>query len=75
MRFILMGGIFTPADSMPDWAIRINFINPVAYFIKVNRMILLKGSEFRDIAREFYYLTAYAILMLSLATWRYRKAS
>ena len=75
ITFILMGGIFTPAESMPDWAIRINFVNPIAYFIRVNRMILLKGSGFGQIAREFYYLGVYAIVMLSLATWRYRKAA
>jgi hypothetical protein len=38
-------------------------------------MILLKGSGFSDIAREFYALGTYAIIMLSLATWRYRKAA
>ena len=75
ITFILMSGIFTPADSMPDWAIRVNFFNPIAYFIKVNRMILLKGSGFKDISMEFYYMGLYALLMMSLATWRYRKAA
>ncbi len=75
VTFILMAGVFTPAESMPDWAIRINTINPMAYFIKVNRMILLKGSGFGDISREFYSLGVYSILILFLATWRYRKAA
>ena len=75
ITFILMAGIFTSAESMPDWAIRVNIVNPIAYFIRVNRMILLKGSGFSDIAREFYIMAAYAVLMMSLATWRYRKAA
>ncbi len=75
LTFILMAGIFTPVDSMPDWAIKVNKVNPLAYFIRVIRMILLKGSGFADIAREFYALCIFGILMMLLATWRYRKAS
>jgi len=75
LTFVLMAGIFTPVDSMPDWAIKVNTINPLAYFIRVIRMILLKGSGFSDIAREFYSLCIYGTLMMLLATWRYRKAA
>ncbi len=75
LTFIMMSGIFTPAESMPDWAIRLNFLNPVAYFMKVIRMILLKGSEFADITREVIYLSAYAVVILSLAIFRYRKTA
>jgi len=38
-------------------------------------MILLKGSGFSDITREFYALETYAKVMLFIATWRYRKAA
>jgi ABC-2 type transport system permease protein len=75
ITFIMMSGIFTPAESMPDWAIRLNFINPVAYFMRVIRMILLKGSEMGDIIREVIYLGAYAVVVLSLAVVRYRKTA
>lgn len=75
ITFILMSGIFTPAESMPDWAIRVNTVNPVAYFMRVIRMVLLKGSGFSDIAGEFYALGIYAVIMMLLATWRYRKAA
>lgn len=71
--FILMGGIFTPTESMPMWAQQVNIINPFYYFMKVIRMILLKGSGFWDISYEFFSLLIYGILMLSLAVWRYRK--
>ncbi|MDP3462265.1 MAG: ABC transporter permease, partial [Bacteroidales bacterium] len=71
--FILMSGLFTPVESMPDWAQWINTLNPIAYFIQINRMIMLKGSGFSDFASLFYALVAYAMLTLSLAVWRYRK--
>lgn len=72
--FILMSGIFTPADSMPDWAIRLNILNPLAYFMRVIRMVLLKGSGMAHIIRETVYLSIYALIILSLAVWRYKKA-
>ncbi len=75
LTFTLMSGIFTPVESMPDWAQKLNIINPYAYFMKVIRMILLKGSSFHDISHEFYSLLIYASITLSLAVWRYRKIS
>jgi len=73
--FILMSGIFTPVESMPQWAQTANIINPLAYFMRVIRMIMLKGSGLQDILRELISLSIYAILILSLAVWRYRKTS
>ncbi len=71
--FIMMSGIFTPTESMPDWAQKANIFNPVAYFMEVIRMILLKGSGFMDIWKSFASLSIYAIVVLSLATWKYKK--
>lgn len=71
--FILMSGLFTPIESMPEWAQKVNIINPFAYFIKVLRMVLLKGSTFMDIYREFIAMFIYGSLVLALATWKYRK--
>ncbi len=75
VTFILMSGIFTPVESMPDWAIRINIINPIAYFMKAIRMILLKGSGLSDLRSEMLFLLVYGLIILSLATWRYRKTA
>lgn len=71
--FIMMSGIFTPAESMPIWAQKVNYINPIAWFMRVIRMILLKGSGFAQIKGEILYLSVYSISILSLAVWRYRK--
>ncbi|MBK7172167.1 MAG: ABC transporter permease [Bacteroidales bacterium] len=73
--FIMMSGLFTPVESMPSWAQQLNLINPIAYFIKVMRMIMLKGSEFKDIAGDFFSLLGYAVISLFLAIWRYKKVS
>ena len=73
MVFMMMSGLFTSVETMPNWARSINIINPVAYFMKLVRTILLKGSGFRDIYNELAALIIYGFAILSLATWRYRK--
>lgn len=75
LTFILMSGIFTPADSMPQWAQTVNYINPFYYFIRAIRMILLKGSSFANVLPEALSLVAYALVIFSLALWRYRKTT
>ena len=71
--FILMGGIFTPVESMPEWAQTINNLNPVYYFMRIMRQVILKGSEFSDLIKECTALTILGTLFLSMAIWRYRK--
>lgn len=73
--FIMMSGLFTPVDSMPAWAQNLNIINPIAYFIKMMRMIMLKGSEFKDILKPFMAIVIYTFVSLTLAVWRYRKVA
>ena len=73
--FILMSGLFTPVQSMPEWAQAMNRVNPLAYFIDVMRMILLKGSGFNDITQQFYALLVLAVVLNTLAVWRYRKVA
>jgi ABC-2 type transport system permease protein len=71
--FILMSGIFTPYESMPMWAQDFNLINPVAYLMRINRMVMLKGSTIHDISRELFSLVLIAISFTALAVRRYRK--
>jgi ABC-2 type transport system permease protein len=75
MIFILMGGLFTSTDSMPDWAQVVSRANPVTYLIEVMRMIVLKGSRFSDISRHLAIVAAFAAGLNILAVWNYRKAS
>jgi ABC-2 type transport system permease protein len=73
--FILLSGIFTPTESMPNWVQQFNLINPIAWFMRIIRMVMLKGSGFADLKVELVALSIYAVSILSLATWRYRKTS
>lgn len=73
--FLLMGGLFTSVEGMPAWAQTLNTINPIAHFNRIMRMIMLKGSGLSDILNTLYFLAGYAVVILSLAVWRYRKVT
>ena len=71
--FILMCGLFTPVESMPEWAQWLNKLNPVAYFVQFMRLVLLKGATFQDIQTNFFTVLFYAFAANGLAVWTYRK--
>lgn len=75
MIFMLMSGFFTNTESMPNWARQMSNFTPVTHFIKVVRLIVLKGSSFNEIKTEFFYLIGFAVLLNSLAIFNYRKTS
>lgn len=75
MVFILLGGLYTSIDSMPEWAQWITRINPVAYFIEVMRMVILKGSGIWDISRHLMIMGTFAVVLNGWAVWNYRKRS
>jgi ABC-2 type transport system permease protein len=70
---ILMSGLFTPLESMPDWAQWMNLLNPIRYFVEFMRLVLLKGAGFADIRQNFFSVLAYAVLVNSLAVGTYQK--
>jgi len=73
--FILLGGLFSAIENMPPWAQTVTRFNPVRYFIEVNRMVLLKGSGFRDLAGHFAIMFVFIIVINGLAIFRYRKTT
>jgi len=73
--FILMSGLFTPIESMPQWAQIVTEFNPIKYFVEVMRMVMLKGASFTDIIPQLLKTTAYAIIMNGLAVWSYKKTT
>jgi ABC-2 type transport system permease protein len=60
---------------MPQWAQDFNLINPVAYLMKINRMVMLKGSTISDISRELISLSVLSVLFTSFAVRMYRKTA
>jgi ABC-2 type transport system permease protein len=75
MIFVLMGGLFTSIDSMPDWAKTVTKFNPVSYLIEVMRMIMLKGSGFKNILSQLGVIALFALVFNGLAILNYKKTS
>lgn len=75
MIFILLGGLYTPIESMPDWAQWLTKINPPVYFIKAIRAVYIKGSSFQDLLPDLYAMIGFAFLFNGLAIWNFRKTS
>lgn len=73
--FILMGGLFTPIESMPAWAQNLTYANPVAWFIKIMRMVLLKGAGWAEIQWMVFILTGMALFFMAASINRYNKTS
>ena len=75
MIFILLGGLYTSIDSMPQWAQTFTKFNPVTYFIEVMRMVVLKGSSLYDIRLHLLKVLFFGLIFNGLAVWNYRKRS
>ena len=73
MCFILLSGLFTPVDSMPDWAQVVARLNPPTYFIQDVRAIYLKGSTLADLWQSLVIILGFAAFFNGLAIWNYRK--
>jgi len=73
MIFILLGGLYTSIDSMPEWAKWITRFNPVSYFIEVMRLVILKGSGLSDIRHHLLVMGGFTLAFNGWAVWSYRK--
>jgi ABC-2 type transport system permease protein len=72
---ILLSGLFTPVNSMPEWAQWIAAFNPLKYFIQVMRSVYMKGSGFVDLIPQFLALMGFAAFFNGWAVISYRKSN
>ncbi|MCB0691873.1 MAG: ABC transporter permease, partial [Saprospiraceae bacterium] len=75
MIFILMSGLFTPIESMPEWAQFITKLNPVTYFIDVMRRVILKGSTIHELQFDFIVVSIMAAFFNIWAVLNYKKTN
>ncbi len=73
MIFMLMSGLLTPVDSMPEWAQRFTLILPPRYFVEILRSVYLKGCTLADMWHNYAALCGFALLFNVLATLTYKK--
>ena len=73
MIFMLMSGLLTPIDSMPDWAQKITLVLPPRYFVDILRSVYLKGTHITELWTNFAALGVFAIIFNTLAAITYKK--
>lgn len=71
--FQLMGGLFTPISSMPQWAQMITYVLPPRYFNEIIRAIYLKGATMGDLWVQYVCLTGIAAVICVIAAVSYKK--
>lgn len=75
MIFQLMGGLFTPIQSMPQWAQYITYAIPPRYFIEIMRSVYLKGTSFEGLWVQYCALSGFAFILSLIAALSYKKQS
>jgi ABC-2 type transport system permease protein len=70
-----MSGVFTAVDSMPGWAQAIVSTFPPSHFIRIMRMVVLKGSGFGDIKYELAWMVGIGLVLNVWAVLNYRKTA
>lgn len=75
MIYLFISGLFTPVESMPDWAQLLAEANPIKHLIALVRAVLIKGAGTVQVAAELGALAAFAAVLLPLAVLSYRKTA
>ncbi|MCI1742388.1 MAG: ABC transporter permease [Prevotella sp.] len=70
---ILLSGMFTPVNSMPDWAQDLTLLNPMRYFINAMRNVFVRGGGLSSIYLQTAALSGFAIIMDVWAVVSYKK--
>jgi ABC-2 type transport system permease protein len=71
--FIMLSGLFYPIENMPRAVQTITVINPLRYFIAINREIFLKGGGLDVLWPELRALLIIGICVFGFATMRFHK--
>ncbi|WP_332686650.1 ABC transporter permease [Devosia sp.] len=70
---ILLSGFMFPFAGMPGWAQGLGTAVPATHFIRLVRMVMLKGADSSDLTGEFTALAVIVCVISVLAMLRYRQ--
>jgi len=73
VTFILMSGVFTPVENIPEHLIWIADINPVRYLMEIIREIFLKGNGIEFFYRELIILGIIAVVVVGVSLVNYNR--
>jgi ABC-2 type transport system permease protein len=70
---ISLSGALMPAEAMPSWMRPFTAVNPVYHYGVIARATLIKGSGFIDLWPNVVALLIFAIVLVSVSVWRFRR--
>ena len=73
MPAMLLSRVFSPIESMPRFVQYLTYLNPLRYFGKVVRGILLKGNGLSVLWPELLTLLIFGLAAIVLSSLRFRK--
>jgi ABC-2 type transport system permease protein len=70
---IMLSGFTFPIEGMPVPAQWLSEVLPLTHFLRISRGIMLRGSSFQDMRGDFIWLLGILVLLVVLASLRFRK--
>lgn len=72
MPLMLLSGLATPVENMPDLLQTLTYGNPLRFAIHLVRKVYLEGAQLADLVPDLIPLVVIALLTLPLAAWLFR---
>jgi ABC-2 type transport system permease protein len=70
---VLLSGIFWPVAQLPAWLQPVSYLLPLTYANEALRDVMLKGSDFAQIAPQLAALLVFMLLMIGLSAVTVRR--
>jgi len=70
---IMTSGFFTPISNMPQIVQYLTYLNPLRYFIKIVRGIMMKGASYDVLYPEILALAIFGVAIFTLSWIRFSK--
>ncbi len=70
---ILTSGFFTPIENMPEAVQYMTYANPLRYFMKIVRGIMMKGSGMAELYPEILAMIGFSLVVFTTAWLRFDK--
>ncbi len=74
MPSILLSGFMFPFDAMPQPAQYIAEILPATHYMRLIRAVFLRGADAAQLLPDILWLLGFTVVMLAIATKRFRKS-
>jgi len=70
---IMTSGFFTPIANMPQFIQYLTYLNPLRYFMKIVRAIMMKGAGLDVLYPEALAMVAFGVVLFTLSSLRFSK--